>query len=152
MRIRVALLIGLLLGPLLVGAAIASVVVIGELGGRSPFSDGGVRNSAEAAYVGDASAVIRFLRRGEDPLRLYPVRPELLSVAQVSTLEAAAFSKRWEMVWLLEDEGAIVGAARGELTCLADDLDARDIVSYLAPNGVECEPGETLGRIMARTR
>jgi len=152
MRARVTLPIGLLVGPLLGCALVVLTVVVGESSGRAPFSDGLPRNSAEAAVMGDASAVVRFLRRGEDPLRLHPVRSDLLSVPAVSTLEAAAFSRRWEMVRLLEDEGAIVGAARDELRCLADDLGAEDIASYLTANGVGCEAGETLERIMARTR
>ena len=81
---------------------IASVVTVERAGGTS-FSGIVPRNSAEAAGLGLASEVLRFLRQGENPIRVYDVRPEILSSAilRATTLEAAMWSRQLELIQLL---------------------------------------------------
>ena len=152
---RHSLPIALCVTPLVLATAVMTATVLGEVTGRTPFSDGGPRNSAEAAAVGDAAVLLRLLRSGESPLRVHRLRPEIISsdVQFATTLEAAVWSRRIEMIRLLDREGVIVGReTRGGLACLAADLDLPDVMAYLAPDGVQCVPGEASARVVARTR
>ena len=144
-----------LAAPLAMAAAMLVVIAIGERVGATPFGGLVPANSAEAAGMGSAAHVLRFLRMGEDPNREYPVRSEIISsaVLRTTTLEAAMWSRQVELVELLDREGAIVGQEqRRALACLAADLRADDIVEYLAPEGVAfCEQGKAFERVLART-
>ena len=145
---------------LLVPLCIATVGIVwvaaGERAGAEPFAGLVPRNSAEAAGLGRAGDLLRFLRLGEDPHGVYEVRPEVLSSAilRVTTIEAAMWSRQLEMIQLLDRLGAIdTGRERSALTCLAADLKVDDVVEYLAPKGAgDCQPGEALDRVAARTR
>ncbi|HEY6362010.1 MAG TPA: hypothetical protein VIX63_12935, partial [Vicinamibacterales bacterium] len=123
--------------------------------GVSPFSGLGPVNSAEAAGMASAVHVIRFLRMGEDPNRVYPLRPEIISssVLRATTLEAAVWSRQPALIQLLDREGAIVGADRRRaLACLAADLGVEDVADYLAPEDTAfCEPGKAFEAVLART-
>lgn len=145
-----------LAAPLVLSLILLTSVVFGERVGATPFASMTPANAAEAAGMASAVHVIRFIRMGEDPNRVYPVRPEIISsaVLRATTLEAAMWSRQVELVQLLDREGAIVGAAeRHALACLAADLQADDIVDYLAPEGVsDCQPGKALDRVAARSR
>jgi hypothetical protein len=127
-----------------------------ELLGRTPFAVGPFRNVAEAAGMGAASDVLRMLGNGEDPNRVMPVRGEIISssVKQATALEAAIWSRRLELLELLDRRGAIVDASiRQHLACLAADLDARDIVEFLSPGRAPgCEHGRALDLVLERTR
>jgi hypothetical protein len=111
-------------------------------------------NSAEAASLGNVADVVRFLAFGDNPARIYPVRPQFISssVPYATTLEAAMWSRSLEVVKLLDERGAIVGdGSRHALACLAADLDLPDIVAYLAGSTAPaCEPGAALRRVTAR--
>ena len=138
-------------------AAIAWLVFVtgGDMTGAGPYANLGPKNSAEAAGLARAADVLRFLRMGEDPHRLYPVRPEVISsaVLRVTTLEAAMWSRQLELVQLLDDQGTITDEDRAALACLAADLKVDDVAEYLAPEGTgHCVPAQTLERIIARTR
>ena len=58
---------------LTVGLVVFSLM---ELAGYTPMSLGPPRNIAEAAALGNGSDILRYLRSGQDPLRVWPVRPE----------------------------------------------------------------------------
>ena len=154
MRFAVAVAIGLLL-PIGVATIGVAWIASGELLGSHPFAGLEARNSAEAAALADASGLLRFLRRGEDPHAEYPVRPEVISSAilHATTVEAAMWSRQVELIKLLDREGVIHdGEERAALTCLAADLEIDDVVEYLAPEGASsCQPGQALARVTART-
>jgi hypothetical protein len=138
-------------------AAFAAVLAIAgaERAGRGVLAGAPPSNLAEAAATGRADDVVRRLRRGEDPQRVYDLRPEAISsvVLKATTLEAAIWSRQRLMIELLDREGAIVDEAhRRELACLAADLDSPDVVEYLSPGGAPgCARGEVFNRVLART-
>ncbi len=144
-----------LCGPLCVAMSGITWVAVGERAGAAPFGGLVPQNSAEAAALGSASELLRFLRRGEDPRRVYDVRTEVISSAieRATTLEAAMWSRQLEMIQLLDRGGAIpAGVERSALACLAADLQIEEVVEYLAPAGIrDCEFGVAIGRVAART-
>jgi hypothetical protein len=105
--------------------------------------------------LADAGGVLRFLRHGENPHAVHPVRSEIISSAilQATTVEAAMWSRQVEMIKLLDREGIIGGDdQRASLACLADDLHIDEVVEYLAPGGASsCQPGQAFARVTART-
>jgi hypothetical protein len=153
-RFPLALAVALLV-PLCIATVGIVWVAAGERVGAAPFAGLVPRNSAEAAALGSAGDLLRLLRRGEDPHGVYTVRPDVMSSAilRATTLEAAMWSRQREMIQLLDREGAIDGdRERRALACLAADLRIEDVVEYLAPEGVgDCEPGQALERVVART-
>ena len=112
-------------------------------------------NIAEAAGQGDASEVVRRLRLGDDPNRVYPVRPHIipLPVTMTTAVEAAVWAKQAGLMDLLDREGVILGArSREELACLARDVGAAEVAAYLAKEPEPaCEPEAALQRIIARS-
>jgi len=141
-------------------AVVATLMIVTfsslELLGHTAFAVGPFRNVAEAAGMGAASEVLRLLGNGEDPTRVLPIRGEIISssVRQATALEAAIWSRRRELVELLDRRGAIVDApTRQHLACLAADLDALDIVEFLSPGRAPgCEHGRALDLVLERTR
>lgn len=125
-----------------------------EWSGQTLSSEGPLRNLAEAAAVGSASEVVRFLQAGEDPNTLVDVRPFAISssIHRVTGLEAAVWYRSSELMQLLDRAGAIRDdETRHRLTCLAMDLRVEDIVKYLAPDGAPpCVPGQVVAEIEAR--
>jgi acetamidase/formamidase len=104
--------------------------------------------------LADAGGVLRFLRHGEDPHAVHPVRSEIISSAilRATTVEAAMWSRQVEMIKLLDREGIIGDEQRASLACLAVDLHVDEVVEYLAPGGASaCQPGQALARVAART-
>jgi hypothetical protein len=154
MRLPVVIALALV-APIAAVMAVILSVAAGERHGASPFAGLVPRNSAEAAGLGRAAELLRFLEDGEDPHAVYPVRPEILSSAilRATTVEAAMWSRQVEMIKLLELEGAIDGSdERAALACLAADLEIDDVVEHLAPGGASgCEQGQALARVAART-
>ena len=143
-----------LLAPIGVATLGVLTVAAGEQAGATPFAGLVPRNSAEAAGLGRAAELLRFLQEGQDPRAVYPVRPEILSSAilRATTVEAAMWSRQVEMIKLLEREGAIDSEERTALACLAADLQIDEVVEHLAPDGLSgCEPGQALARVTART-
>ena len=156
MTIRLPVAIALaLLAPIGVATLVMLTVAAGEPTGATPFAGLIPRNSAEAAGLGRAAELLRFLKAGQDPRAVYSVRPEILSSAilRATTVEAAMWSRQVEMIKLLEREGAIdSGEERTALACLAADLKIDDVVEHLAPDGlIGCELGQALARVTART-
>jgi hypothetical protein len=153
-RLPVAIALALL-APIGVATVGVLTVAAGECVGVTPFAGVVPRNSAEAAGLGRAAELLRFLKEGQDPHAVYSVRAEILSSAirRATTVEAAMWSRQVEMIKLLEREGAIEGREeRADLACLAADLKIDDVVEHLAPDGVSgCEPGQALARVTART-
>jgi hypothetical protein len=141
-------------------AVLATIMIVAfsgfELLGRTPFAVGPFRNVAEAAGMGAASDVLRMLGNGEDPNRVMPVRGEIISssVKQATALEAAIWSRRLELLELLDRRGAIVDMqTRRHLACLASDLSATDIAEYLSRHASpDCVRGHELDVVLDRTR
>jgi hypothetical protein len=153
MRVGLA---GAVVTALPVVALVAAMVgvAVGEWRGRSPLGLPPFRNSAEAAAAGDAPTALRYLRMGDNPTRMYPLRSDVISsrIVSATTLEAALWSRHIEMIRVLDREGAIVDAdERRQLACLAQDLDLPDIANYLAPDQT-CVRGAALERIIARSK
>jgi hypothetical protein len=144
-----------LAAPLGAAALVLVIVTAGERVGAMPFSGVTPVNSAEAAGMASAVHVLRFLRMGDDPHRVHPIRPEIISsaVQRATTLEAAMWSRQLGLIQLLDREGAIVGRdERRALACLAADLKVEDVARYLAPEGTAfCEPGKAYDDVLART-
>jgi hypothetical protein len=143
-----------LVTPLIGATAMLLTIAAGERGRQSLFAYEAPRNSAEAAALGNAAAVVGFLEAGEDPQQTYPVRPEAISssVPRATTVEAAVLSRRVEMVQLLDHAGAVRDPAlRQELACLARDIEQQGIADALMPGAV-CERGAALARWQERLR
>ena len=140
--------------PLLVAVVAIAGVSAGEVAGATPWAGLVPRNSAEAAAIGDASDLLRLLRRGDDSHTVYDIRPEVISsaVLKATTLEAAIWSRQLELIQLLDREGIIQTSDRNELSCLAADLKVDDLVEYLAPEGARCDPGKAIALVAARSR
>ena len=156
MNIRLPIAVAVaLVAPIGLATAGIAWVAAGERAGVHPFAGLTPQNGAEAAALADASGLLRFLRRGEDPHAVHPVRPDVISSAilRATTVEAAMWSRQVEMIKLLEREGVIHGdEQRASLACLAVDLHIDDVVEYLAPEGANsCQPGQALARVTART-
>lgn len=144
-----------LVGPLVATTAAMTWVAAGERAGYAPLAGFTPANAAEAAALGNAVQLARFLRQGEDVHRVHPLRPEVISsaVLRATTLEAAMWSRQVDLVEFLEREGAITAADRPGLACLAGDLEIEDVVALLAPQGTaSCVPGEAMARVTARTK
>jgi hypothetical protein len=144
-----------LVAPLAIAMAVLLAVAVGEGAGGHPFGGLAPQNLGEAAGLGLAPDVIRFLGRGDDPRRVYAIRREVISsaVLKATALEASMWSRQLELVELLERQHALddEGDRRG-LACLARDLDIDDVVEHLAPGGVSyCEKGQAFARVLART-
>jgi hypothetical protein len=141
-----------LAAPLLAVTLGLAWVTARELAGKTERMLGPL-NSAEAAAANNAPAVLQRLRLGDNPTRVYPVRPEIISslVQHATTLEAAVWSRQISMIRLLEREGAIVDSdMRHHLACLAQDIGATDIAHYLEPKR-QCDPQAAMKQVMART-
>ena len=111
-------------------------------------------NIAEAAGTARADLVVRFLEAGQDPARIYPLHPDVISstVRHATALEAAVWSHQRPLIELLDRKGAIPGGGRHALACLAADVGVDDIVAYLSPDAPpDCVRGEAIGHVTART-
>jgi hypothetical protein len=140
--------------PASVAMLIVVIFAVMEAAGRAPLSTA-PQNIAEAAGMGSAAETMRRALYGESAHRVEYVRPEIISarVTRVTALEAAIFSRKLELVRLLDRRGAIVGTGtRLALACLARDIEANDIVEYLA-RGVElpCAKDAEHERVIARS-
>ena len=142
--------------PVLVATLAVLVFSALELAGHTPSSIGPARNIAEATALGMASEALRMLGAGEDPNRVLPVRREVISstITQVTALEGAVWSRRGQMIELLDRHGAIVDEhTRRHLTCLAADLPVQEIVDYLSPGRApDCAHGEAIEIVLERSR
>lgn len=141
--------------PPLVATACVIAVSIAERTGGTIFAAAAPANLAEAAALGRGDDVVRRLHQGEDPRRVYDLRPEIVSsaVVKATPMEAAMWSQRLLMIHLLDRGGAIADeAARSHLACLAMDLGLAEAVDYLASaTAPACVPGEARNRVLART-
>jgi hypothetical protein len=139
--------------PVCVATLAVIVFVVFESSGRTLSSEGPLRNLAEAAAMGSVSEVVRFLQAGEDPNTVVEVRPFAISssIRRVTGLEAAVWYRSAQLIQLLDRTGAMGdGETRRRVTCLASDLRVEEIVTYLAPDGASCVPGQIVAEIQAR--
>jgi hypothetical protein len=140
--------------PVCLATLAVCVFVVFEVSGRTLSSEGPMRNVAEAAAMGSISEVVRFLDAGENPNAVVEVRPFAISssIRRVSGVEAAVWYRSGQLMQLLDRRGAMAEEeTRRRVTCLAVDLHADEIVSYLAPDGASsCVPGQAIAEIEAR--
>ena len=152
MRLERALALAVAVPPSLALAGMLAVA-LAERSGGALFADAVPSNLAEAAVMGRGDDVVRRLRLGEDAHRVYPVRPQPTHspLTQATPAEAAIWSGQRLMIELLDRAGAIGDGDRRELACLAADLEADEIVAYLAPSATgECVPQRARERVLAR--
>jgi hypothetical protein len=126
-----------------------------EVAGETPWSIGRPRNVAEAAGLGVGSEILRLLRDGQDPHRVWPVHRDVISsaVTRVTAPEAAVWSHKAQVMDLLERQGVLSRPdVRQHVLCLARDLQVGEIVDYLEGKGpaAPCVPGEALASVRAR--
>ena len=142
--------------PAIGATLIVLAFVVMEIAGREPLSYGSPKNIAEAAGMGISAEVLRFLRDGQDPADVYPVRPEIISssIRYATAFEAAIWGRNGRLLRLLDREGVLSEPeVRRHMTCLAVHLDAEDLLAYLAPDGVTgCDPDATIALIEGRSR
>ena len=145
----------LLAGPAFIATLCMAAIALVEPLQDSSFKEYKPLNSAEAAALGNAAEVVRLVRAGADPAQVLPLRRHIIgeSVQQATTLEAAMWSRRIQMIRLLESEGVLAEAAvRRDLACLARDLELPDIADHLgADTQSDCEPGRAVQRVAARS-
>lgn len=144
------------LAPIVAAAALLVAFVGFELAGATPLAYQPPANVAEAAGMGMAAEVLRFMRLGEHPGLVRHVRADIISssVTRVTALEAAVWSRRLRVIRLLEREGAIgSGPIREHLACVSRHIGADEIEAYLAPGGIRgCDPGQTVRDIEVRAQ
>lgn len=89
--------------------------------------------------MGRSGELLRFLREGQDPAAVYAVRPGVIAsdVTQLTAFQAAVWSRRGQMVQLLDRAGVVTEARRTEMACLAEAMEVAEIVSYLAVDAGE---------------
>jgi hypothetical protein len=128
---------------------------LADILGRTPFSSGPPANIAEAAGLGSGAEVMRLLRERQNPHAILSLSPDVISstVTQASAVEAAVWSRRAQLVELLDREGALTDPAeRHNLLCLARDVRVDEIVAYLAKtDSAPCEEGRALAAVQARS-
>jgi hypothetical protein len=150
----VSTLLAIVVAAPVVLATIAVLAFAGlEMSGRTPSAIGPPRNIAEAVGMVTASEVLRLLDAGEDPNRVMPVRPEIISstITRVTAVEAAIWSHHREMVELLDRRGAIVD--RQHLICLTKDIGDDDILAYLTGGrDSDCQHGVAIGIVQERSK
>jgi hypothetical protein len=151
MRRVLALLVAL--PPALALGGVLSLAA-GERAGFTPLAYPPPRNSAEAAAIGDAASMLQLLLR-EQPGTMHTLRPGALSdgIVVATTVEAAIWSRLVELVEVLDKQSAVTAdrSERASLACLAIDLDADEIATYLVGALPMCEPGAALRRMRARS-
>lgn len=142
--------------PVLTATLLVLAFAVSEILGHTPLSYAPPQNIAEAAGMGIASEVLRMLRQGQDVNQIMQVRPDIISsaITRVTALEAAIWSRRVELVRMLDREGAIRGDhVRRQMACLARHLRTEDILAHLAPAGLAgCDPDGTIRSIEARSQ
>ena len=98
---------------------------------------------------------MRLLRERQDPHAILPLSPDVISstVTRASAVEAAVWSRRFQLVELLDREGVLTDPAeRHNLLCLARDVRVDEIVAYLAKTDIApCEEGRALAAVLARS-
>ena len=148
---RVApLLATAVVAPVFIAAALVATLAVGEGFDWFPFSYQPPANVAEAAGMGLDSEVLRFVAMGEDPRRVYPVRPDVISSAipYATGLEAAVWGRSEQLVRQLDRMGLIDAPTRRHLACLASDIRAQDLQRSLSEADVApCPAGAAYERV-----
>ena len=142
--------------PVILGLGVVAAFTAGELGGSTVLFNQPPVNVAEAAGLGITSEVVRFMDLGQDPHRMYVVRPDIISseITKVTGLEAAIWGRRIEMIRMLDSVGALHDPAmRRHLRCLAMDISLDAVAELLAsPDQPPCEPGAAAESVRARNK
>jgi hypothetical protein len=127
--------------PALCAFMLLVVFVIAEAAGANPIATAPDANVAEAIAFGDAGRALAFIMSGQDPNQRWTVRQDLLDdrgPLQVTAVQAAILSRRWELVELMLRHGARADSPRG-LACLSQALGIGERV----PPSVFGLPGDT---------
>jgi hypothetical protein len=145
------------LAPVTLAAVLLAAFVLLDASGRTPFTYAPPRNAAEAAGMGNGPEVLRFIRQGDSPTAVVPVRPDIISssITRVTPAEAAVWGRRGRLIALVDRLGGIPDdAERRRLACLAAAIRAEDVVAYLSANeaGGECDRDQVIRAIEARSR
>jgi hypothetical protein len=139
--------------PIVACTALVLLFALAESTGWTPLSYDVPRNVAEAAGMGRGAEVLRFLRQGDDPRRLHEVRPEVISssITRVTALEAAVWSRRVELIRLLDREGLLdASGERAHLACIARAIGIADVERHLNASSGDCDPATTIRHIQER--
>lgn len=107
---------------------------------------------SEAAAIASSGEVDRLVRAGDDPNRLAPVRPGILTdgALRLTPLEAAVWSRNDAMARQLFDLGVVVdGTTSRRLRCLHDRHPEPAVRAWLEQVSPEpwptCVPADTVG-------
>lgn len=148
------LLLSVAVVPVLAATLLPAAYAVAEWRGQPPLAYPPPRNVAEAAGMGLEADMLRMLREGQDPARPLPVGPHVISseITRVSALEAAVWTRRVQLVRLLQREGLLESAVtRQHVACVATAIGAGDIVDYLFPHGLTgCDPVRTVEIVQSR--
>ena len=137
--------------PLLLANVLLWIIAVGERTGSSPSMETSLPSLAQAAALGQGAVIMRQVASGHSPEQLHEVSDGVASAPLVLTAnEAAVWARRLETVVLLDRLGGIVGT-RPFLACLARDVGAPEIASYLSTTE-PCVPGRARMTILARRR
>ena len=155
--VRVPLLVaGALLAPFAVATALLVAFVLLDAAGETPFTYEPPKNAAEAAGMANAPEVLRFIRLGDSPTAVMPIRPDIVSssITRLTPAEAAVWSRRGRLLVLVDQLGGIKDdAERRHLACVALAIQADEMAAYLAPQGVsDCDREQVIRGIEARSR
>jgi hypothetical protein len=146
-----------LLAPALAASFLsAGFVVLEGLSVTTPLSTVAPGNLAEAVALGLGSETLRYLAEDQRPETVFELRPEIISrsITRATALEAAIWSRRAQLIKLLDRKGVLGDAnSRRHMTCLAVDLGVDEIVEYFGRAiARDCVPDEALRAVEARSR
>jgi hypothetical protein len=112
--------------------AVAAVIVLAAMLGLQPlWRESETPNLAHAAYEEDLALLERTLETGGDPDARQAVFIDGQTMT-VTPIEAAVIGRSLQTVqWLIHKGARVEGAGLLRLQCLADEVDASDVVDYL---------------------
>lgn len=145
-------LAAVLAAPAVVATLAALAVATCARAGFDPLSGGTPANAAEAAIRGDLPSLAAFDVSGFESRRRYELRETRTTrrVRVATPLEAAVVSRQIRVVRYLLSRSVPLGEAdRQALVCLARDVGASDIETFLRSNGSDppCVAGAALAAL-----
>jgi hypothetical protein len=141
--------------PVLVGLILVLGFAIAESSGRPLLTYRLPSNVAEAAGMGLASEVRRFMAEGQDPRLVYPIGTDVISsaISRATALEAAIWGRSSRILRVFDRAGLLDGPTKEHLACLAVDVRAADLISSLTEgNAPSCVAGAAVALVENRAR
>jgi hypothetical protein len=141
--------------PVCLAMILVAAFAVGEALGWTPLSYQPPANIAEAAALGLGAEVRRFMRAGQDPRGVYPLRADAISssVRRATALEAAVWGRSARMLRMFDRMGLIDANTMHHLACLAEDVRSDDVRGTLqARDHSPCEPGAAYQRVEDRSQ